>query len=120
MTEIVPMERITGTIYLIRGIKFMLDRDLAELYQIETSQLKRAVRRHIDRFPKDFMFELTKDELENWRCQIGISNSIKMGLRYRPMAFTDLRGSQAVWLKIYSQSHLTGQYSYVRARCVDK
>ncbi|WDN88962.1 hypothetical protein BuS5_01930 [Desulfosarcina sp. BuS5] len=90
MTEIMPMEKITGKIYLIRNIKVMLDRDLAELYGVETSQLKRAVRRHIDRFPEDFMFELTKDELKNWRCQIGTSNSnVKMGLRYRPMAFTE-------------------------------
>ena len=57
MSEVMPVERITTKIYLIRNIKVMLDRDLAELYQVETSQLKRAVRRHIDRFPKDFMFE---------------------------------------------------------------
>ncbi|MBW1746619.1 MAG: ORF6N domain-containing protein, partial [Deltaproteobacteria bacterium] len=67
----------------------MLDRDLAELYGVETKQLKRAVRRNIDRFPSDFMFELTKKELEYWRCQIGTSNSDKMGLRYKPMAFTE-------------------------------
>jgi len=67
----------------------MLDRDLSELYGVETKQLKRAVRRNIDRFPSDFMFELTKDELENWRRQIGTSNSDKMGLRYKPMAFTE-------------------------------
>ncbi len=66
----------------------MLDRDLAGLYEVETSQLKRAVRRNIDRFPLDFMFELTKEELENWRCQFGSSND-KMGLRYKPMAFTE-------------------------------
>ncbi len=89
MSEVMPVERITTKIYLIRNIKVMLDRDLAELYQVETSQLKRAVRRHIDRFPKDFMFELTKDELENWRCQFGTSNRIKMGLRYMPMAFSE-------------------------------
>ncbi len=46
----------------------MFDRDLAELYEVETAQLKRAVRRNIDRFPDDFMFELTKKELDNWRC----------------------------------------------------
>ena len=56
---------------------------------METGQLKRAVRRNIDRFPDDFMFELTKEELKNWRCQFGISNSDKMGLRYHPMAFTE-------------------------------
>ena len=66
-----------------------MDRDLAELYGVETAQLKRAVRRNIERFPVDFMFELTKQELENWRCQFGTSNSEKMGLRYNPMVFTE-------------------------------
>ena len=74
-------------IYFIRGIKVMLDRDLAELYGVETSQLKRAVRRNIDRFPKDFMFELTKKELEDWRCQFGTSRW--GGTRYSPFAFTE-------------------------------
>jgi len=59
----------------------MLDRDLAKLYNVETKQLKRQVRRNIERFPNDFMFELTKEELENWRSQFGTSNSDKMGLR---------------------------------------
>jgi hypothetical protein len=67
----------------------MMDRDLAELYEVETAQLKRAVRRNLDRFPEDFMFDLTKQELENWRCQFGTSNSDKMGLRYPPMFFTE-------------------------------
>ncbi len=89
MRELVPVELIASKIYLIRDIKVMLDRGLAELYNVETSQLKRAVRRNIDRFPSDFMFELTKIELENWRCQFGISKSDKMGLRYKPMAFTE-------------------------------
>jgi len=89
MTTTVPIERITSKIYLIRGQKVMLDRELAELYEVETSQLKRAVRRNIDRFPEDFMFELTKKELDHWRCQFGTSNSDKMGLRYKPMAFTE-------------------------------
>ena len=52
----------------------MLDRDLAELYNVDTKQLKRAVRRNMNRFPDDFMFELTKEELANWRYQIGTSN----------------------------------------------
>jgi len=89
MSDIVSVETIAGKIYLIRVTKVMLDRDLSELYGVETKQLKRAVRRNIDRFPSDFMFELTKDELENWRRQIGTSNSDKMGLRYKPMAFTE-------------------------------
>lgn len=86
---LIPIETITNKIHLMRGQKVMLDRDLAELYEVETGQLKRAVRRNIDRFPSDFMFELTKDELENWRSQFGISNSIKMGLRHSPMAFSE-------------------------------
>jgi hypothetical protein len=89
MPEIVPMERITGKIYLIRKTKVMIDRDLAELYGVETAQLKRAVKRNIERFPEDFMFELTKQELEDWRCQFGTSNGVKMGLRYLPMVFTE-------------------------------
>ncbi|MCK4390058.1 MAG: ORF6N domain-containing protein [Desulfobacterales bacterium] len=89
MSDVIPVESIVRKIYFIRDTKVMLDRDLAELYEVETGQLKRAVRRNIDRFPDDFMFELTKEELENWRCQFGTSNSVKMGLRYRPIAFTE-------------------------------
>jgi phage regulator Rha-like protein len=65
----------------------MLDRDLAELYGAETGQLKRAVRRNIDRFPEDFMFELSDEEHENLRCQFGTSSW--GGTRYKPMAFTE-------------------------------
>jgi len=82
-----PAEAITSRIYFIRGHKVMLDRDLAELYGVETKQLKRAVRRNIDRFPGDFMFELTDDELEILRCQFGTSSW--GGTRYIPMAFTE-------------------------------
>ena len=88
MAEIISIETITNKICLIRGSRVMLDRDLAELYEVETSQLKRAVRRNIDRFPSDFMFEMTKEELEKWKSQFGTSND-KMGLRYSPMAFTE-------------------------------
>ncbi len=84
-----PEESITTKIYLIRDQKVILDRDLAELYGVETKQLKRAVKRNISRFPVDFMFELTKQELMNWRRQFGTSNADKMGLRYPPMAFTE-------------------------------
>jgi len=89
MNEIVPIENITARIYQIRGLKVMLDRDLAELYQVETRSLKQAVRRNIDRFPSDFMFELSKDEFQDWRSQFVISNLDKMGLRHPPMAFTE-------------------------------
>ncbi len=61
MTEIVPIESIVSKIILLRGEKDMIDRDLAELYSVETKQLKRAVRRNLHRFPADFMFELTRD-----------------------------------------------------------
>jgi hypothetical protein len=83
MSDIVSVETIAGKIYIIRSLNVMLDRELAKLYGV---QLKRAVRRNIDRFPSDFMFELTKKELEYWRCQIGTSNSDNMGLRYKTMA----------------------------------
>jgi len=74
-------------IYLIGGRKVMLDMDLAELYGVETKQLKRAVRRNEKRFPPDFMFELSQDELENLRSQFGTSSW--GGVRYLPMAFTE-------------------------------
>lgn len=81
--------KIERMIYLIRGHKVMLDSDLAELYGVETKSLKRAVKRNIDRFPPDFMFELTKKELEDWRYQFGTSNREKMGLRIPPYAFSE-------------------------------
>lgn len=65
----------------------MIDRDLAELYQVETKQLKRQVRRNIDRFPDDFIFEMNKEELKNLRSQIGTSSW--GGARYMPMVFTE-------------------------------
>jgi hypothetical protein len=89
MSDLVSLSQIERMVYIIRGQKVMLDMDLAELYDVETKALKRAVRRNISRFPDDFMFELSKVELENWRCQFGTSNSEKMGLRYKPFAFTE-------------------------------
>ncbi|MBW1752657.1 MAG: ORF6N domain-containing protein [Deltaproteobacteria bacterium] len=89
MTALVPIERIASKIYLIREIKVMLDRDLAELYGVETKRLKEQVRRNIERFPEDFMFELTKEELNNWRSQFATSNQDIMGLRIPPFAFTE-------------------------------
>ena len=62
MANIVSVENITSKIFMIRGIKVMLDRDLAELYGVETKRLKEQVRRNISRFPEDFMFELSEDE----------------------------------------------------------
>ena len=80
---------ILGKIYFIRNEKVMLDRDLAELYGVETKYLKRQVRRNSLRFPIDFMFELTDKELKIWRSQFVTSKDDKMGLRYAPFAFTE-------------------------------
>ncbi len=89
MTALVPVEIIANQICLIRGAKVMLDRDLAELYGVETKVLKQAVRRNIKRFPDDFMFEMTKTEFTNWRSQFVTSKSDKIGLRYKPKVFTE-------------------------------
>ena len=91
MKSIVMADEVIITkICLIRGRKVMLDRDLAELYGVETKQLKRQVKRNIERFPEDFMFELSDAEFQEWRCQIGTSiEGDKMGLRYAPYAFTE-------------------------------
>jgi hypothetical protein len=85
-----PAERIERSILLIRGHKVLLDMDLATLYQVETRALVQAVKRNLDRFPDDFMFQLTKEELAEWRSQNVTSNpGAKMGLRRPPYAFTE-------------------------------
>ncbi|MEK6197281.1 MAG: ORF6N domain-containing protein [Desulfobacterales bacterium] len=90
MTDLIPVENITSKIFMIRGFKVMLDRDLADLYGVNTKALKQAVKRNIDRFPSDFMFKLNKEEFTHWRSQIVTSSSgDRMGLRYAPMAFTE-------------------------------
>ena len=89
MSEIIPQEIINSKILIIRGKKVMLDRDLAGLYGVDTRALNQAVRRNINRFPEDFLFPLTKEEMDNWKSQIVISNKDKMGLRKRPYAFTE-------------------------------
>jgi hypothetical protein len=76
-------------IYFIRNEKVMIDRDLANLYGVETRVLKQAVKRNIERFPSDFLFILSKKEFQNWTSQFVMSNSDKMGLRRSPMAFTE-------------------------------
>jgi len=88
MKELIPIETIVSKIILLRSEKVMLDHDLAELYGVETKQLKRAVRRNITRFPKDFMFELTKEEYQALRSQFG---TLKRGehTKYLPYAFTE-------------------------------
>ena len=80
---------IQPLIRIIRGKHVMLDRDLAVLYRVETRVLNQAVKRNIERFPEDFMFQLTKEEFENWKSQFVISKSIIMGARKLPYAFTE-------------------------------
>ena len=77
----IPEEILLSKIYTIRGYSVMLDRDLAELYGVETKRLKEQVRRNLNRFPSDFMFQLNAKELHDWRSQIATSNREKMGIR---------------------------------------
>jgi len=107
---LIPVERIEKAILLIRGQKVMLDRDLAELYDVTTFNLNKAVKRNHERFPEDFMFQLTKDEVDALRFQSGISKpSGRGGRRYLPYAFTEqgvamlssvLRSERAVQVNI--------------------
>ena len=84
---LIPIDRIQNKILLVRGEKVMLDQDLAELYGVQTGQLTRQVRRNIDRFPSDFMFQLTKEESDILRSQSGSSSW--GGRRYAPYVFTE-------------------------------
>lgn len=87
---IIPLERIAGAIYLIRGQKVMLDQNLAPLYGVTTGNLNKAVKRNPRRFPEDFMFQLTEKEHESLLFQIGIANKKgRGGRRSLPHAFTE-------------------------------
>ncbi len=88
-SSLIPAERIERAILFLRGQKVMLDADLASLYGVDTGQLVRAVKRNLDRFPGDFAFQLTRKELTNLKCQIGISSSGWGGRRTLPWAFTE-------------------------------
>ena len=81
--------QIQNLIYEIRGCKVMLDSDLAKLYGVDTFNLNKAVKRNLSRFPKDFMFQLTKDEYNSLIFQSGISNSKRGGRRFMPYVFTE-------------------------------
>jgi len=109
MDKLMPQEEetIASKIYIIRGQRIMLDTDLAALYGVETKVLKQQVRRNAERFPEDFMFELTKEEFDGLRSQIVTSK--RGGTRYLPMAFTEqgvamlsgiLNSSKAVYVNI--------------------
>jgi len=81
--------QIINLIYSFKGVQVMVDRDLAQIYNVETRVLNQAVKRNTERFPADFMFQLDQEDFENWRSQIVISNSDKMGLRRAPYVFTE-------------------------------
>jgi phage regulator Rha-like protein len=82
-------QKILNRIYVVRGEKVMLDRDLAELYGVETKRLKETVKRNMERFPKDFMFEMTASEFKKWRQNTTLNTADKQGLRYAPFCFTE-------------------------------
>lgn len=100
--QLASLTDIQARIYLVRGVQVMIDRDLAILYQVATKALNQAVKRNIRRFPERFMFQLTKDEFENWKSQIVTSNiysqeeldALKMGARRCPYVFTEQGVSQ--------------------------
>lgn len=107
--SLIPVGRIENAILLIRGQKVLLDRDLAALYGVSTGNLNRAVKRNLERFPADFMFQLTAEEAQNLRCQSGISSSGYGGRRYLPYTFTEqgvamlssvLRSKQAIQVNV--------------------
>jgi phage regulator Rha-like protein len=85
----IPEEMVLSKIFLVRGKKVLIDRDLALFYGIETRRLKEQVRRNLERFPDDFMIEFTKEELIDFRKQFGNTSKEIMGLRIAPFAFTE-------------------------------
>jgi len=89
MSELAPATRIENAILLIRGQKVLLDADLAALYGVETKVLVKAVKRNVERFPADFMFQLLPEEVTRLRFQIGTSKRGRGGRRYAPYAFTE-------------------------------
>jgi ORF6N domain-containing protein len=89
MEDLIPSERIENAIFLIRGQKVILDVDLAKLYGVTAGRLNEAVKRNNKRFPRDFMFQLSLQELRNLKSQIAISSSRWGGSRHQPYAFTE-------------------------------
>jgi hypothetical protein len=115
---IVPVEIIEWRILLIRGQKVMLDRDLAQLYQVTTGALNQAVQRNRERFPADFMFQLNTKEFENWKSQIVISNPAARMARKRPYAFTE-QGVAMLSSVLKSQRAALVNVAVIRAAAAD-
>jgi len=117
--EIVAEERILQFILLIRGEKVILDSDLARLYGVETRQLNQQVRRNFDKFPADFMFQLTKEEFSNLKSQIVTSSSGWGGRRKPPLVFTEHGALQAANVLNSSQANKMSVFiirAFVRLR----
>ncbi len=85
----ISTDDIKNRIYTIRGIQVMLDRDIAQLYGVETRRVNEQVKRNIERFPSEFMFQLNETEFKDWKSHFAMSNSDKMGLRRTPYVFTE-------------------------------
>jgi len=88
-TQLIPLEAIEHRIHVVRGLKVMLDKDLAELYQVPTKRLNEQVKRNVDRFPLDFMFQLNEEEASILRSQNATSKPGSGGRRYLPYVFTE-------------------------------
>ena len=89
MSKLIAVEAIKEKIFFIRGKKVMLDKDLADLYGVPTKRLKEQVKRNIQRFPEDFMFEFSEDEMRDWRSQFATSKKERIGIRRHFLAFTE-------------------------------
>ena len=105
---------IQNKILVIRNQQVMIDRDIAELYGVETRILNQAVKRNMERFPNEFCFQLNEDEFEKWKSQFVISNSIKMGLRKRPFAFTE-QGVAMLSAVLKSDKAVTASIQIIKA-----
>lgn len=108
------LTEIKNYICEIRNQKVILDRDLAALYKVPTKALNQAVKRNINRFPPDFMFQLNKEEMNNWRSQFVTSNSIKMGMRRLPYAFTE-QGVAMLSSVLHSETAIAVNIGIMRA-----
>ena len=114
-----PVEFIASRIFLVRGRKVMLDSDLGSLYQVETKALNRAVGRNLQRFPEDFVFQLTAEEAAALRRQIGASKLGRGGRRYLPHAFTQegvAMLSSVLHSKRAAQVNITIMRAFVKLR----
>jgi len=112
--NIYSQDNIRSRIYTIRGVQVMLDRDIAQLYGVETRRLNEQVKRNQERFPSEFMFQLNKQEFDTWKSHFAISNSDKMGLRRAPFAFTE-QGVAMLATVLRSSTAITASIQIMKA-----